>query len=89
MFHDVIDFNGLFGMPMSLRLNLQGRDSILAAPLVMDLCRWMAALKLVGRAGPIPELAFYFKKAVGDLVPVTFEEQIAALSNMERDCYPK
>uniref|UniRef100_UPI0006CFCBE6 inositol-3-phosphate synthase n=1 Tax=Desulfosarcina cetonica TaxID=90730 RepID=UPI0006CFCBE6 len=27
---DVIDVKGIFGMPMSLRLNLQGRDSILA-----------------------------------------------------------
>ncbi|MBU0988241.1 MAG: inositol-3-phosphate synthase, partial [Proteobacteria bacterium] len=29
---DVIDFQGMFGLPMSIRLNLLGRDSILAAP---------------------------------------------------------
>jgi myo-inositol-1-phosphate synthase len=40
---DVIDFTGIFGLPMSLRLNLQGRDSILAAPMVIDLARWAAA----------------------------------------------
>ena len=30
---DVIDFLGLFGLPMSLRINLLARDSVLAAPL--------------------------------------------------------
>ena len=86
---DVIDFNGVFGLPMSMRLNLQGRDSILAAPLVMDLCRWMAALAIAGRAGAVPELAFYFKKAVGAHAPVTFEEQLAALQNLEQECKNK
>ena len=47
---DVIDFMGLFGLPMSLRLNLQGRDSILAAPLVLDLARWMAVLQRSGKS---------------------------------------
>jgi myo-inositol-1-phosphate synthase len=84
---DVIDFKGIFNMPMSMRLNLQGRDSILAAPLVLDLCRWMAALFRVGRSGPVPELAFYFKKPVGSrLNAVMFEEQIHALNFLEQEC---
>ena len=57
---DVIDFKGLFGLPMSIRLNLLGRDSILAAPLVLDMARWVAALQMAGRSGLIPELGFYF-----------------------------
>jgi myo-inositol-1-phosphate synthase len=80
---DVIDFEGIFGLPMSLRLNLQGRDSILAAPMVLDLARWMAVLQMAGRSGAIPELAFYFKQAVGDHPPVTFEDQIFALQRLE------
>ena len=52
----------------------------------MDLCRWMAALHRVGISGPVPELAFYYKKAVGDDVPVTFEEQIEALRSLDRKC---
>jgi myo-inositol-1-phosphate synthase len=48
---DVIDFRGLFDLPMSIRLNLQGRDSILAAPMALDLSRWMAALQLPAIAG--------------------------------------
>ena len=83
---DAIDFTGLFGLPMSLRLNLQGRDSILAAPLVLDLARWMAALQRAGRSGPVPELAFFFKKPVGDGAPVTFQEQVHALTELERLC---
>lgn len=80
---DVIDIRGIFGMPMSLRLNLQGRDSILAAPMALDLARWAAALQAAGFAGPIPDLGFYFKKPVGSNPPVTFENQLAALDRLE------
>ena len=80
---DVIDVRGIFGMPMSLRLNLQGRDSILAAPMALDLARWAAALHTAGFAGPVPDLGFYFKKPVGDNAPLTFEDQLAALDRLE------
>ena len=80
---DVIDVQGLFGMPMSLRLNLQGRDSILAAPMVLDLARWASALQAAGIAGPIADLGFYFKKPVGDDAPVDFEGQLSALKQLE------
>jgi len=83
---DVIDFAGLFGLPMSLRLNLQARDSILAAPLVIDLARWMAALHAAGRSGLVPELGFYFKKPLGPNPPVTFQDQLAALDRLEVVC---
>ena len=80
---DVIDITGIFGLPMSLRLNLQGRDSILAAPMALDLARWAAALQTAGIGGPVPDLGFYFKKPVGDNAPLTFEEQLTALNNLE------
>ena len=86
---DVIDFQGMFGLPMSLRINLLGRDSILAAPLVIDLARWVTALKLVGRSGPVPELAFFFKKPVGDNAPLTFQDQINSLHQLELSCIGK
>jgi myo-inositol-1-phosphate synthase len=86
---DVIDFKGLFGLPMSIRLNLLGRDSILAAPLLLDLARWVAALKMAGRSGPIPELGFYFKKTVGDSPPLTFQDQVISLARLERTCEEK
>ncbi|MFO8084516.1 MAG: inositol-3-phosphate synthase [Desulfobacterales bacterium] len=83
---DVIDFNGLFGLPMSIRINFQCRDSILAAPLVIDLARWMALLGRAGHKGLVPELGFYFKKPMGDTPPVSFEEQMTTLEKLEKEC---
>jgi len=83
---DVIDFLGLFGLPMSLRLNLLGRDSILAVPLILDLARWVAALQLAGRSGPIPELGFFFKRPIGDNPPLSFQDQIAGILKLEKEC---
>jgi len=83
---DVIDFLGLFGLPMSIRLNLQGRDSVLAAPLVLDLARWMVVLQMAGHSGPISELAFYFKQPVGNDPPMTFQNQVAGLKDLELAC---
>lgn len=79
---DVIDFTGIFGLPMSLRLNLQGRDSILAAPMVIDLARWAASLKGARIGGPIADLGFFFKKPVGPNPPLTFQDQLAALDRL-------
>ena len=86
---DVIDFRGLFDLPMSLRINLQGRDSILAAPMALDLARWMAALKLAGVSGPVADLGFFFKKPIGEHAPITFQEQLNSLANLERQCDDK
>ncbi len=83
---DAVDFKGLFGLPMSIRLNLLARDSILAAPLVLDLARWVTVLQMAGRCGPIPQLGFYFKKVVGDSPPLTFQDQVAGLLKLEREC---
>jgi myo-inositol-1-phosphate synthase len=71
---------------MSIRLNLQARDSILAAPLVLDLARWMAALKMAGRSGPVAELGFYYKKPLGDNPPLSFQDQIISLEKLEAEC---
>jgi len=65
---------------------MQLRDSILAAPMVIDLALWMAALQAAGRAGLVPELGFYFKRAVGDNPPITFQDQLDALGRMETFC---
>jgi myo-inositol-1-phosphate synthase len=83
---DVIDFTGLFGMPMSLRLNLQARDSILAGPMILDLAWWMVAVHMAKRPGLVPELGFYFKKPTGPHPPVTFQDQLLALQSLEHDC---
>jgi myo-inositol-1-phosphate synthase len=71
---------------MSIRLNLQGRDSILAAPLILDLARWITALSMAGHGGLVPELGFFFKKPVGPHPPITFQEQLNSLDVLERHC---
>ncbi len=86
---DVIDFLGPFALPMSIRLNLLGRDSVLAAPLILDLARWMVALQMASRSGPIPELGFFFKQPVGNNPPVTFQGQVAKLRKLEHECNQK
>jgi len=86
---DVIDFTGLFGLPMSLRLDFQARDSILAAPLVIDLAWWMARLQAAGRSGLVPELGFYFKKPLGHDPPITFQDQLAQLDRLAAFCREK
>jgi len=82
---DVIDFTGLFGMPMTIRLNMQLRDSILAAPMIIDLAIWMNALSGMGRTGLVTELAFYFKKAIAPASPIAFQDQIEALRQLQQD----
>jgi myo-inositol-1-phosphate synthase len=86
---DVIDFKGIFDLPMGLRLNWQGRDSVLAAPMVLDLARWAAALRLVSCGGTISELGFYFKKAVGNHPPITFQEQVNCLEELALEIVEK
>lgn len=83
---DAIDFSGLFGLPMSLRLNLLGRDSVLAAPMVLDLARWMAALKCAGFAGAVPQLGFFFKRPIGENTAVTFQDQVLSLERLAQEC---
>jgi len=86
---DVIDIKGLFGLPMSIRVNLQGRDSILAAPMALDLARWVLLLQAVGRGGAVPELGFFFKKPEGETPATTYEDQLGALKKLEAFCREK
>jgi myo-inositol-1-phosphate synthase len=61
---DHIRFRGFLGVPMVLQFVWQGCDSALAAPLVLDLARFVARAQQLGRAGPLAELGFYFKDPV-------------------------
>jgi myo-inositol-1-phosphate synthase len=62
---DHVGFEGFLGVRMSLQLTWQGCDSALAAPLVLDLVRLVAAAHLDGRQGPLGVLGFFFKDPVG------------------------
>jgi myo-inositol-1-phosphate synthase len=86
---DAIDFLGMFDLPMSLRVDLQGRDSILAAPMAIDLARWMFMLQLTGHRGLVPELAFFFKHPLGQDASRSFQDQLAALDQLESEIIHK
>lgn len=58
---DFIHFEGFLGTKMSMQFTWSGCDSILAAPLVIDLARFAALERRRGAAGPMKHLAFFFK----------------------------
>ncbi len=62
---DFIHFKGFLGVKMSLQFIWQGYDSILAAPLVLDLARLAELAKRRGEAGAMTHLASFFKAPIG------------------------
>jgi len=62
---DFIHFRGFLGAKMSLQFIWQGFDSILAAPLVLDLARLAELAKRRGESGLMPHLASFFKAPLG------------------------
>jgi myo-inositol-1-phosphate synthase len=58
---DNIDLVGWLGYPMQLKINFLCRDSILAAPIVLDVALFLDLAKRVGFSGIQEWLSFYFK----------------------------
>jgi myo-inositol-1-phosphate synthase len=58
---DNIDIFGWLGYPMQIKIDFLCRDSILAAPIVLDLALFMDMAKRVGMRGIQEWLSFYFK----------------------------
>lgn len=58
---DCIDFEGFLGMKMQLKLNGLWRDSVLAAPMCLDLVRFIELARRRGERGPQEWLSFFFK----------------------------
>ena len=58
---DSIDLEGFLGARMQLKLNFLCKDSILAAPLVIDLVRFAALAIRRGESGALDYLAMFFK----------------------------
>lgn len=59
---DNIDFSGFLGYPMQLKINLLGRDSILASPLILDVARLLCIANREGCYGYQPQFSMFFKK---------------------------
>jgi myo-inositol-1-phosphate synthase len=69
---DNIDIFGWMGYPMQIKVNFLCRDSILAAPLVLDLALFFDLAARAGESGVQEWLSFYFKApmvANEDLLP--------------------
>jgi myo-inositol-1-phosphate synthase len=58
---DNIDIFGWLGYPMQIKLNFLCRDSILAAPIVLDLALFLDLAQRAGMKGIQEWLSFYFK----------------------------
>jgi len=63
---DNIDIFGWMGYPMQLKVDFLARDSILAAPIVLDLVLFMDLSRRVGFKGIQEWLSFYFKSPMHD-----------------------
>ncbi|MBI5516131.1 MAG: inositol-3-phosphate synthase [Deltaproteobacteria bacterium] len=58
---DNIDLFGWLGYPMQIKIDFLCRDSILAAPIVLDLCLFLDLAARAGMSGVQEWLSFYFK----------------------------
>lgn len=58
---DNIDISGWLGYPMQIKIDFLCRDSILAAPLVLDIALFMDLAKRAGMRGIQEWISFYFK----------------------------
>jgi myo-inositol-1-phosphate synthase len=79
---DNIDMTGWLGYPMQLKINFLCRDSILAAPMVLDLLLLADAAARAGWKGRQEWLSFYFKSPLhtpGDRPVHDFFKQEALL----------
>jgi len=75
---DHIHFEGFLGTRMVLQFTWQGCDSLLAAPLVLDLARLTERAARDGESGPLVQLAGFFKSPMG-VAEQSFARQNEAL----------
>ncbi|VTU02314.1 myo-inositol-1-phosphate synthase : Myo-inositol-1-phosphate synthase OS=Pirellula staleyi (strain ATCC 27377 / DSM 6068 / ICPB 4128) GN=Psta_3018 PE=4 SV=1: NAD_binding_5: Inos-1-P_synth [Gemmataceae bacterium] len=75
---DHIHYEGFLGTKMTMQFTWQGCDSLLAAPLVLDVVRLTALAQRRGEAGPMPHLASFFKSPIG-VAEHDFGKQFAML----------
>ncbi|MEX0715055.1 MAG: inositol-3-phosphate synthase [Planctomycetaceae bacterium] len=81
---DHIHFRGFLGTPMTLQFTWQGCDSLLAAPLVLDLVRLTEREHRRGKSGLMTHLAAFFKSPMG-AASRRFDEQCADLARWAND----
>ena len=77
---DHVHFRGFLGTPMTLQFTWQGCDSILAAPLVLDLVRLVERARRGGETGVLEWLACFFKSPI-NVTEQDFGRQVALLES--------
>ena len=84
---DNIDISGWLGYPMQIKINFLCKDSILAAPLVLDLALLLDAASRGGRGGVQDWLSFFFKApqpcAGDDVVHDLFDQRTMLFDAIE------
>jgi myo-inositol-1-phosphate synthase len=73
-----IQFRGWAGHRMRLQFTWEGTDSVLAAPLVLDISRLILLAQQRGESGPVGELGLFFKTPEGSS-EMNLYKQYAAL----------
>ena len=71
---DFIHFQGFLGTKMKFYFIWDGIDAIVAAPLVLDIARFLLFAKKKGLYGVVKELGFFFKSPMGTDVVNTHEQ---------------
>ena len=82
---DHIHFRGFLDTQMTLQFTWQGCDSLLAAPLVLDLVRFTERARRGGTTGVLTQLASFFKSPMGTSVPPEFAKQYDLLENWTKE----
>ena len=77
---DNIDIFGWMGYPMQIKVDFLCRDSILAAPIVLDLALFLDLAARAGRSGIQEWLSFYFKSP--HVEPGRFQEHDLFLQHL-------
>jgi myo-inositol-1-phosphate synthase len=82
---DNIDFEGFLGATMQIKVNGLWRDSILAAPVCIDLVRFMDLALRRGERGAQEWLSYYFKAPVSETAQRTPLHDSARQEQVLRD----
>jgi myo-inositol-1-phosphate synthase len=82
---DAIDIFGWLGYPMSIKIDFLCRDSILAAPLLLDLVYFMDLAKRAGLTGAQEWLGFYFKSPMVAAGKVPEHELSLQLADLKKE----
>ena len=78
---DNIDIFGWMGYPMQIKINFLCKDSILAAPIVLDLALFMDLAQRAGMRGMQEWLSFYFKAPMH--APSLYPEHDLSIQHMK------